>query len=219
MKLLQSLVTFAYLAQSHVIEIPAQTLSDGANCIWVAGSYGQRVHCPDSSIAVGSCTSNYRSECDNGKYFHMLNCCDIGKREKPQDCHTVHNNDGLMLNCPSHHSVYGACYSGQDDHACRFTDNDGHDHKVYDEIQCCMKKDIHVSDTDCHWHSGRYGDRVMCREGEAIHSVCGNGHGNRDHPVPKQCEGDANHIACCHYNLDPAGTTEAPLPPTTSRGN
>ena len=101
MKLLQSLVTFAYLAQSHVIEIPAQTLSDGANCIWVAGSYGQRVHCPDSSIAVGSCTSNYRSECDNGKYFHMLNCCDIGKREKPQDCHTVHNNDGLRIHNPT----------------------------------------------------------------------------------------------------------------------
>merc|ERR1712226_1805486 len=167
------------LVTSWVVEIPileeetTQSPQPKPKCLWVAGQYSQRIHCPDSHIATGQCNSAYRPECQD--------------------------KNGLLLGCPKEHSIFGVCTSGKDGKPdCHHEDKNGKDHVVYDEIQCCKKEDVHVNDHDCHWHSGPWGANVSCRENEVLHAMCGSGHAQNE---PQQCHGDGNHIGCCSFHV------------------
>ena len=162
----------------------------GEACHWVSAVYGDMIFCNPGEIMTGVCGSGYRSDCDHGKYWYMIQCCEAGSAEQ-HNCQIEHSKYGDSAKCPGDRpGAYGGCGSGKN------ADCNTGGHKDWNELQCCEKEDIRMyTDSDsCLTYYGYHGDKAECPHHYGIHQVCGSG-------MNKDCSGNTIKIKCCPYDI------------------
>lgn len=170
-------------------------------CEWREETYGTFSWCKEDEIAIGSCGSGRRKDCqgNDGKFFHGLYCCKLpGYSVDYKNCENKRGSWGQNVDCDQR-SVRSACGSGFR------KDCDNSAHMVY----CCDAYYygaplIPAPRVDsCYWEYTRnYGEKVYCKTGKAsetfaIFGRCGSGNG-------RDCHGgnDVHGIKCCEITVD-----------------
>lgn len=178
----------SYNPQNGIVEYEAEPLDGGETCLWVAAVYGALVTCQMGWVMTGVCGSGYRSDCDNGKYWYMIKCCEAGLDYPQHDCEMEHSRYGSSCSCGGDRVAFGGCGSGKN------ADCKNSGHKDWNELQCCKKDNLRVDKNGCLEFYGNHGGKIECPQHYAITRVCGSG-------MWEDCSGKTTKAQCCSYEL------------------
>jgi type II secretory pathway pseudopilin PulG len=164
-------------------DINDESAIDYTQCKETIKWYGRENPCDTGYALIGFCGSGENADCRLGANdgYTISVCCKV-RNFTQNGCYWKSGGYGSHLTCNPGEIVTGVCGSGKN------PDCQGSFHK----IQCCSTAAVNpkVTNYQCKWHYGWYGETVNCPSGYIVKGACGSGR-NPD------CRGAFTGRYCC----------------------